>query len=73
MSGQPDYTVLAAWEFHGERFEVWNQQERMWVAHYRRDQDAWELLWMLWDMTNSTSPTRATPPPNARHSAISRR
>ncbi len=43
----PDYTVLAAWEFHGERFEMWNQQEYMRLMHYRKDQDAWELVWTL--------------------------
>ena len=26
MSDEPDYSVLAAWEFRGERLEIWNQR-----------------------------------------------
>ena len=40
-------TILAAFEFQGERYEIWDRQGRLWLAHYRSDQDAWELATLL--------------------------
>lgn len=28
--------VLAEWEFHGERFQAWNHQERLWIVQEKQ-------------------------------------
>ena len=36
--------VLADWTFHGERYQCWNNNERMWIVHQRKDDESWELV-----------------------------
>lgn len=41
--------VLANFEFHGERFQVWDNEGRLWLVHERRWEEypSWELLFQL--------------------------
>lgn len=43
--------VLADFVFHGERYQIWNQNERLWLVHQNNEPGAempvWELATLL--------------------------
>jgi hypothetical protein len=44
--------VLTDWEFHGEHFQAWNQNERLWIVREKLPVNdfmgsEWELLHLV--------------------------